>query len=75
MYVYISIFFFSFFFWIQLFFLTIVSVLNGSGNSDKAFVSVSIDFQNQPREGFYKKICSEKFNKIHRKTPVPKSLF
>ena len=66
---------FSFFFWIQLFFLTIVSVLNGSGNSGNAFVSVATDFQNQPREGFYKKICSEKFNKNHRKTPVAKSLF
>ena len=33
------------------------------------------EFQKQPREVFYKKRCSQKFHKIHRKTPVPKSLF
>ena len=29
----------------------------------------------QPPEVFNKKRCSEKFHKIHRKTPVPESLF
>ena len=31
--------------------------------------------QKQPPETFYEKGCSQKFHKIHRKTPVPKSLF
>ena len=31
--------------------------------------------QKQPPEVFYKKRCSYKFRKIHRKTPVPESLF
>ena len=31
--------------------------------------------QKQPPEVFYKKRCSLKFRKIHRKTPVPESLF
>ena len=29
----------------------------------------------EPLELFYKKRCSQKFHKIHRKTPVPESLF
>ena len=29
----------------------------------------------QPPEVFFKKKCSYKFHKIHRKTPVPESLF
>ena len=32
-------------------------------------------FQKQPPEVFYKKRCSQKFPKIHRKTPVPESFF
>ena len=31
--------------------------------------------QKQPPDVFLKKRCSEKFRKIHRKTPVPESLF
>ena len=58
MYVYISILsFFQFFLLDLIIFLTLVSVLTGSDNSDNAFVSVYVDFQNQPREGFYRKIC------------------
>ena len=33
------------------------------------------DDQKQPPEVFYEKRCSWKFRKIHRKTPVPESLF
>ena len=33
------------------------------------------DMQKQPPEVFCKKICSLKFHKIHRKTPVSESLF
>ena len=32
-------------------------------------------FQKQPPEVFFVKRCSEKFHKIHRKTPVPEPLF
>ena len=31
--------------------------------------------QNQPTEVLCNKMCSKKFQKIHRKTPVPESLF
>ena len=31
--------------------------------------------QKQPPKVFYRKRCSQKFRKIHRKTPVPESLF
>ena len=31
--------------------------------------------EKQPPEVFYKKRCSYKFRKIHRKTPVPEPLF
>ena len=31
--------------------------------------------QKQPLEVFYKKSCSNRFLKIHRKTPVPQPLF
>ena len=31
--------------------------------------------QKQPPEVFYEERCSYKFHKIHRKTPVPESLF
>ena len=31
--------------------------------------------EKQPLELFYKESCSEKFRKIHRKTPVPEFLF
>ena len=31
--------------------------------------------QKQPLEVLYQKMCSWKFRKIHRKTPVPESLF
>ena len=31
--------------------------------------------QKQPPEVFYIKRCSQKFDKIHRKTPVPESLY
>ena len=34
-----------------------------------------IKYQKQPPEVFCKKRCSYEFPKIHRKTPVPKSLF
>ena len=30
-------------------------------------------FQKQPIEVFYKKICSQKFHKIHKKMPVPEA--
>ena len=33
------------------------------------------DFEKQPPEVFYKKKYYYKFHKIHRKTPVPESLF
>ena len=32
-------------------------------------------FEKQPTEVFYEKGCSENFHKIHRKTPVPESIF
>ena len=35
----------------------------------------SRDRQKEPPQVFSKKICSEKFRKIHRKKPVPESLF
>ena len=35
---------------------------------------VILCFQKQPPEVFYKKRCSYKFHKIHRKSPVPESL-
>ena len=35
----------------------------------------SINIQKQPPEVFYKKRCSDKFHKIHRKTPVSESFF
>ena len=31
--------------------------------------------QKQPPEAFCKKMCSWKFHKIHRKTPVPETFF
>ena len=34
-----------------------------------------LKIQNQPPEVFCNKRCSKKFHKIHRKTPVPESLF
>ena len=33
------------------------------------------EIEKQPPEMFFKKRCSKKFRKIHRKTPVPGSLF
>ena len=35
----------------------------------------SLNFQMQPPEVFYKKKCSQKFRKIHRKTPVQEYVF
>ena len=32
-------------------------------------------YQKQPTEVFFVKRCSQKFHKIHRKTPVPESFF
>ena len=34
-----------------------------------------MNVQKQPPEAFCKKICSWKFHKIHRKTPVPETFF
>ena len=34
-----------------------------------------LDFKKEPPEVFCKKMCSYKFSKIHRKTPVPESFF
>ena len=34
-----------------------------------------MNVQKQPPEVFCKKICSWKFHKIHRKTPVPEAFF
>ena len=34
-----------------------------------------MNVQKQPSEAFYKKMCSWKFHKIHRKTPVPEAFF
>ena len=39
------------------------------------FTNVTDKNQKQPPEVFCKKRCSWKFRKIHRKTPVPESLF
>ena len=33
-----------------------------------------MNVQKQPPEAFCKKMCSWKFHKIHRKTPVPETL-
>ena len=33
-----------------------------------------MNVQKQPPEAFCKKMCSRKFHKIHRKTPVPETL-
>ena len=38
-------------------------------------LAVTREVQKQPPEMFYKKRCSEKYHKIHRKAPVPESLF
>ena len=38
-------------------------------------LSLQNNFQKQPPEVFCKKRCSQKFRKIHRKTPVPETLF
>ena len=37
--------------------------------------SVYVTIIKQPPEVFYVKSCSQKFDKIPRKTPVPESLF
>ena len=37
--------------------------------------STNTKFQKQPSEVYCKKSCSEKFPKMHRKIPVPGSLF
>ena len=34
-----------------------------------------MNVQTQPPEAFCKKMCSWKFHKIHRKTPVPETFF
>ena len=34
-----------------------------------------MNVQKQPSEAFCKKMCSWKFQKIHRKTPVPETFF
>ena len=34
-----------------------------------------MNVQKQPPEAFCKKMCSWKFHKIHRKTPVPETIF
>ena len=34
-----------------------------------------MNVQKQPSEAFCKKMCSWKFHKIHRKTPVPEAFF
>ena len=34
-----------------------------------------MNVQKQPPEAFCKKMCSWKFHKIHRKTPVPETFF
>ena len=34
-----------------------------------------MNVQKQPPEAFCKKMCSRKFQKIHRKTPVPVTFF
>ena len=34
-----------------------------------------MNVQKQPPEAFCKKMCSWKFDKIHRKTPVPETFF
>ena len=34
-----------------------------------------MNVQKQPPEAFCKKMCSWKFHKIHRKTPVPEVFF
>ena len=34
-----------------------------------------MSIQKQPPEAFCKKMCSWKFHKIHRKTPVPEAFF
>ena len=34
-----------------------------------------MNVQKQPPEAFCKKMCSWKFHKVHRKTPVPEAFF
>ena len=49
---------------------------NGLSDFHKINLSVfKVSFQRQPSEVFCKKKYSWKFRKIHRKTPVPESLF
>ena len=38
-------------------------------------IVILLNIEKQPPEVFFKKRCSQKFFKIHRKTPVPESLF
>ena len=46
-------------------------------NEETVFIIAleKMQIQKQPPEVFYKKSCSEKFRKIHKKTPVPESPF
>ena len=46
-------------------------------NEETVFIIAlgKMQIQKQPPEVFCKKRCSEKFRKIHKKTPVPESLF
>ena len=39
------------------------------------FSKTTFNRPKQPMEVLFRKRCSKKFHKIHRKTPVPESLF
>ena len=49
--------------------------INWENNLLFSTVNPTVTKQIQPPEVFFKKKWSEKFQKIHRKTPVPESLF
>ena len=46
------------------------SIKSEFGNKEKVEI-----LEKQPSEVFYEKRCSQKFRKIHWKTPVPEALF
>ena len=44
-------------------------------NTTKFYTIYAMNVQKQPPEVFCRKMCSWKFHKIHRKTPVPEAFF
>ena len=66
-----------FFFWFLGFRFVVLTFCFWLQSSDfvSFFLKLFFFCQKQPPETFYEKGCSQKFHKIHRKIPVPESLF